>query len=176
MASADGSDWDVGHSFAASFVLEPKVSRNVSLRDWQFSGTATAYSGLPFTPKVANYSEINGGASRPDRIAKGTVPNPTPDRWFNQTAFPVVPNGSYRFGNSGRNILDGPGTISVNTSLSRRLRFSESKALQFRWEPFNVLNHANFNLPAMQVDVINCGVISAAKNPRQMQLALRLEF
>ena len=170
------SDWDVGHSFAASFVFEPKLSRNVFLRDWQFSGTATAYTGLPFTPKVANYSEINGGASRPDRIAKGTVPNPTPERWFDPTAFPLVPNGSYRFGDSGRNILDGPGTINLNTSLSRRIRFSEYRALQFRWEQFNLLNHTNFNLPATQVDVINAGVISAAKNPRQMQLALRLEF
>jgi len=46
----------------------------------------------------------NGEATRPDRLAKGTVDNPTVDRWFDRNAFVVVPTGAYRFGNSGRNI------------------------------------------------------------------------
>ena len=46
--------------------------------------------------------------SRPHR--EGYAADPTFDQWFDRTAFPVVPLGSYRFGTSGRNILDGPGT------------------------------------------------------------------
>jgi hypothetical protein len=170
------SDFDVGHSFMSSFIWEEKLSRNLLLRNWQVAGTATAYTGAPITPKVANYDVTTGGAARPDRIAKGTLPNPTPDQWFDRTAFPVVPVGAFHFGSSGRNILDGPGTASLNLSLSRRFRFSESRALQFRWESFNVTNRANFNLPQTQVDVINGATINAAKAPRQMQLGLRLEF
>jgi hypothetical protein len=125
---------------------------------------------------VANYDVTTGGAARPDRIAKGTLPNPTPDQWFDRTAFPVVPVGAFHFGSSGRNILDGPGTFSLNVGLSRRFRFSESKALQFRCESFNVTNRTSFNLPTPQVDVLNGASISAAKSPRQMQLGMRLEF
>ena len=170
------SDFDIGHSFAASFVWAPKLSRNPLLRDWQIAGTSTIYTGQPFTPKVANYSYTNGEASRPDRIAKGTLPDPTVDQWFDRTAFPVVPLGSYRFGSSGRNILDGPGTMNLNTSLSRRVRVGESRALQFRLESFNLPNHPNFNLPENRVDIISGGIISRAKGSRVIQLGLRLEL
>ncbi len=170
------SDFDLGHAFSASFIWQPTFWRHPVLRDWQISGTPTLYSGTPFTPKVANYDVTTGGAARPDRIAKGALSNPTPDRWFDRTAFPPVPVGGFHFGGSGRNILDGPGTISLNTAVSRRFRFSESRALQFRWEAFNLTNRPNFLLPQTQVDVLNGATISQAKAPRLMQLALRLEF
>jgi hypothetical protein len=170
------SDFDVGHAFSGSFIWVQNFSRHPLLRNWQISGTTTAYTGPPITPKVANFDVTTGGAARPDRIATGTLPNPTPDQWFDRTAFPPVPVGAFHFGNSGRNILDGPGTVSLNSSLSRRFRLSESRALQFRWESFNLINRANFNLPQTQVDVISGATISAAKAPRQMQLGLRLEF
>jgi Carboxypeptidase regulatory-like domain/TonB-dependent Receptor Plug Domain/TonB dependent receptor len=170
------SDFDVGHAVSGSFIWVQNFSKHALLRNWQISGTATAYTGPPITPKVANYDVTTGGAARPDRIATGTLADPTPDQWFDRTAFPPVPVGAFHFGSSGRNILDGPGTASLNASLSRRFRFSESRALQFRWESFNLINRANFNLPQTQVDVISGATISAAKAPRQMQLGLRLEF
>ncbi len=170
------SDFDIGHSFAASFVWQPKVSQNLLLRDWQVAGSSTIYTGPPFTPKVANYNYTNGEASRPDRVAKGTLPNPSVDQWFDRTAFPVVPLGAYRFGNSGRNILDGPATFNLNMSLSRRVRLAESRSLQFRLESFNLPNHPNFNLPENRVDIISGGSISRAKNNRVLQLGLRMEF
>jgi hypothetical protein len=170
------SAFDVGHTFALSFIWRPKFSHNLLLRDWQVAGTSTAYTGPPYTPKVANFDITTGGAGRPDRIAKGTLPNPSPDQWFDRTAFPVVPLGAFRYGDSGRNILDGPGTFSLNTSLSRRFRLGEQRAVQFRWEAFNVTNHTSLGLPQTQVDVLNGATISSAKAPRQMQLALRVEF
>jgi outer membrane receptor protein involved in Fe transport len=170
------SDFDVGHAFNASFIWVPKWSHNLVLRNWQFSGTTTAYTGPPFTPKVANYSEILGGAARPDRIGNGALPNPSPDQWFDRTVFPTVPVGSFRFGNSGRNILDGPGTFSLNAGLSRRFRFTESKALQMRLESFNLTNRTNFGLPQTDVDVLNGATISTARNPRQLQIGARFEF
>ena len=91
------------------------------------------------------------------------------DQRFDRTVFPVVPLGSYRFGSSGRNILDGPGAININTSLSRRLRFQENRSLQ---SP----NHPNFNLPENKVDIMGGGSIGRAKTNRVLQLALRLEF
>jgi hypothetical protein len=170
------SDFDVGHSFNASFIWSPQFTRNLLLRDWQVSGTTTAYTGPPFTPKVANYSITTGGAARPNRIAAGTLANPTVDQWFDRTAFPVVPLGAFQFGTSGRNILDGPGTFSLNAGLSRRFRFGETRAVQFRCEAFNLTNHTNLGLPQTDVDVLNGATISTAKSPRQMQMGLRVEF
>ena len=170
------SDFDVGHSFLASFIWAPKLAHNYALRDWQLSGTTTAYTGPPFTPKVANYDITTGGAARPNRIASGILADPTPDQWFNRSAFPTVPVGAFQFGTSGRNILDGPGSFSLNAGLSRRFRFTETKALQFRCEAFNLTNRTSFGLPQTNVDVLNGATISTAKAPRQMQMGLRLEF
>jgi len=170
------SDFDIGHAFAGSFIWTPQFSRHWLAKDWQISGASTIYTGPPFTPRVANVNYSAGEATRPDRIAKGTVPHPTPDMWFDRMAFPVVPTGSYRFGNSGRNILDGPGSVIINTSLSRRIRFGESRSLQIRAESFNLPNHPNFNLPENNVNVLAAGTISRAKNNRNLQLGARFEF
>ena len=130
------SDFDIGHAFAASFIFSPAFTQHIALRNWQLAGTTTMYTGQPFTPKIANFNFANGEASRPDRAAKGTLPAPTVDQWFDRTAFPVVPTGAFRFGDSGRNILDGPGTFNLNASVSRRFKW-EGKAVQFRLETFN---------------------------------------
>ena len=170
------SDFDTGHSFAGSFIWSPNFSRNRLLKDWQFSGTSIIYTGPPFTPKVANVNYTNGEASRPDRIGKGIPENASVDQWFDRTMFPVVPTGSYRFGSSARNILDGPGTFVVNMSASRQIRLAEAKTLQLRLESFNLPNHPNFNLPENRVDIISGGTITRAKNNRNLQLGARLEF
>ena len=170
------SDFDIGHTFAGSFIWTPSFARHWLVRDWQLAGTSIIYSGAPFTPRVANVNYSNGEALRPDRLRKGTVPNPSINQWFDRTVFPVVPTGSYRFGNSGRNILDGPGTFIINAAISRRIRLAEQKSLQFRVESFNLPNRPNFNLPDNFVDVISGGTISVAKNNRNLQMALRLEF
>ena len=177
LASERGrSDFDIGHSFAGGFTWAPTLSHNILARDWQIAGTSTIYSGPPYTPKVANFNFTNGEASRPDRIRKGTLDNASIDQWFDRTAFPVVPVGAYRFGNSGRNILDGPGTFVVNLSVSRRIQIHEQSSLQLRVESFNTPNHPNFNLPENRVDIISGGTITRAKGNRNFQLGARLEF
>jgi hypothetical protein len=98
------------------------------------------------------------------------------DQRFDRTAFPPVPLKPFQFGNSGRNILDGPGTFSLNVGLSRRFRFAETRAFQFRCESFNLTNHTNLGLPQTDVDVLSGASISTAKAPRQMQMGLRREF
>jgi hypothetical protein len=169
------SDFDIGHNFTAFFSYEIPIHGNALLRGWQIAGTTQLHTGQPFTPKVTNVNLAIGEASRPNRIAKGTLPNPTPDLWFNPAAFPALPSGSFGFGNAGRNILDGPGLINVNGSLYKNQRF-EHFSMQFRWEVFNVLNHANFMLPENAVNAPNVGTIRAAQAGREMQFGLRLMF
>jgi hypothetical protein len=90
------------------------------LGGWQLAGTGQARTGQPLMPVLSNVNLALGGALRPDRIAKGTLPNPSPERRFDLAAFLAVPNNSFRFGSSGRNILDGPGSMMVNVPLLKK--------------------------------------------------------
>jgi hypothetical protein len=73
----------------------------------------------------------------PTPLGPGTPPVPFP-QCFNLR------------GNSGRNILIGPGTSNLDFSLFKNFhikRISEGFNVQFRAELFNILNHANFAVP-----------------------------
>jgi len=170
------SDFDIGHSLVGAFIWEPGIAKNAILRKWQLAGTTRSYTGAPFTPKVANVSLDLGEAVRPDRTASGRLDAPGADGWFDRAAFPTVPRGSFRYGSSGRNVLDGPGFFTFDLSFSRRFAITEHTAMQFRWETFNLSNRANFNLPLTQVDVRGGGTINTARGARVHQLGLRLEF
>jgi hypothetical protein len=170
------SDFDIGHSFAAAFSYEVPKSAGRFLRGWQLSGNHRMYTGQPFTPQVDGADVDNGESNRPDRLRKGTLPNPTADRWFDLSAFALVPRGSYRFGSSDRNILDGPGSISMNLGLMKKFYVGEKNYVQFRWEAFNVTNHGNLKLPNANVNLIAGGIITKASSPRSMQIALKYQF
>jgi hypothetical protein len=49
-----------------------------------------------------------------------------------------------RFGNSGRNILIGPGFSQWDASVIKNFTLTEKARLQFRAESFNFLNHPSF--------------------------------
>ena len=86
-------------------------------------------------------------------------------------------------GNSGRNILDGPGLQNINLSMMKNWALNESsrKRVQFRWEVFNIFNHPNFQLPDRNFNETAAGYISDVQpkgngGPRIMQFALRYEY
>ncbi len=171
------SDWDVRHAFTANAnYMLPLFSRSRLLAGWRISGTARIYSGPPFTPQTSNVQLDQGEANRPDRVAFGNLATPTPERWFDLTAFPVVPTGAFRFGNSGRNILNGPGQVQINAGLSKNFALKESGTFQFRVEAFNIINHANFDLPNVNVNAANGGTITQADEGRRFQAALKFTF
>ena len=68
---------------------------------------------------------------------------------------------AFVYGNSGRNILDGPGLAYLNASLMKNFRFQERKRFQLRFESFNALNHPNFNLPNNQFNGSGAGLSQA---------------
>jgi hypothetical protein len=133
-------------------------------------------SGFPFSPQTQSANQSLGQSPRPDRLRNGTLPDPTPARWFDVTAFANVPSGAFRPGNAGRNILFGPGYEAVNFSFSRNFRFREKSRLQVRAEAFNAFNHGNFNQPSVFINAVNGGTISSAQATRSMQFGARYEF
>ena len=170
------SDFDIRHVFSMNFAWQLPFRQNVLVRGWQLAGSGTIYSGQPFTPQLTGPSADLGQATRPDRLSNGALANPTQQRWFDIASFVTVPDSAFRFGNSGRNILDGPGVIAINLALSRSFHIGERGRAQFRWETFNTTNHTNFNLPADTLDKSNAATITGAKAARVIQLGLRYQF
>ncbi len=170
------SDFDIRHVFSMNFAWELPLRQNAIIRGWQLAGSGTVYSGQPFTPQLSGPSNDLAQATRPDRLYNGALPNPTADLWFNPGAFSIVPDSAFRFGNSGRNILDGPGSTALNLAVSRSFRMGEKRRAQIRWETFNTTNHSNLSLPAVNLDKSNAGAVIKAKAARIMQLGIRYQF
>jgi hypothetical protein len=188
------SNFDLRHRFSMGYSLDLPFGkgrrflsdgRYVSqfLSGWSTYGLITAQSGRPFTvallPENDNsntgISSLGFGANdRPDRIASGTLPDPGPDAWFDTGAFVIPDYGT--FGNSGRNILDGPGYCDFSASVMKDTRVRESLNLQFRAEFFNAFNHANFNLPDNFLGSSTFGRVNSAQSPRLIQFGLKLIF
>jgi hypothetical protein len=91
----------------------------------------------------------------------------------------------YHFGNIGRNTVIGPSFNNVDFSLIKRTKIGENKLIEFRWEIFDLFNHANFGQPGRtaQVGSTSFGVITNTRFPtgdsgssRQMQFALKFKY
>ena len=145
------------------------------LGGWHVNGILTVQTGLPFTP-TANSATVNTGTgSRPDRIGNGEISNPTVERWFDVTAFGTP--AQFTYGNSGRNILYGPGRTNFDFSLFKEFPFTERLKLQFRTEFFNLFNTPQFDLPNAAIGASSAGTITGiVGTPRQIQFGLKLTF
>jgi hypothetical protein len=184
------STFDIRHRFVFSslyalpfgrgktFLSSLNRAEDALLGGWQLNGIFTLQSGLPFTPTLnSNPSNSNSGFSRPNRIGDGALPSSQQSiqKWFDVTAF-AVPS-VFQFGNSGRDILTGPGTVNLDLSLFKIFSLTERYQLEFRAESFNLANHANFANPATAIDAPGAGTITSTyNNGRQLQFALKLMF
>ena len=155
---------------------------NVLAGGWELSGIITFQTGFPYTIlSNIDYSNTNSFFPRPDRTCNGAGPQ-TVAEWFNVTCFntdalsTALAAGTPRFGNSGRNILTGPGIQRWDVSLIKRSAITEKVNLEFRAEFFNIFNHPNFGLPGTTFGTDSFGVITDAASGRDIQLGLKLKF
>jgi hypothetical protein len=147
---------------------------NAILGGWQFSGIYNFISGSPLTFMVYEGGLGNGYDTRANLVGNLKVPNPSAERWFNPDA--LAPAPLYTFGNSGYNILDGPGRHILDTSFAKNFYLTESKFFQFRWEMFNMPNHVNLDNPETGVGFDTTGMIFSAGSARSMQFGLKFIF
>ncbi len=156
---------------------------------WQLSTVSLFQTGPFLTPSIStSYDRSNtnvagrGATLRPDRIGNGNVENPTPDRWFDITAFTATPVGAGRFGNAGVGILEGPGTIAVAGGLAKTFQITEQVRLRAEGSFTNLPNHPNFMPPALVVsNTTSFGKTSSTSGVenggnRSGQVGLRLTF
>jgi hypothetical protein len=176
------ADFDQKFRTSVSMVYNPpkmKVTgyKNVLLNDWQVNLIAALDSGLPFTvlsgtdrsiSNVGNdYADVVGNPARPSGASQV-------QEYFNTAAFAPAAIGT--FGNAGRNILRGPALFDVDCSIFKNFFFTEKRYLQFRAESFNTENRPNFQNPTATVSSGTFGRITAANDPRVIQLALKVFF
>ena len=69
-----------------------------------------------------------------------------------------------------------PGAWNLDLGLFKNFNVSEGVNLQYRWEMFNAMNHANLTNPVGRIISGTAGEINTLTGPRIMQMGLRIEF
>jgi hypothetical protein len=188
------SAFDVTHNFVVSYAYQLPLRQlfhqsNRWTDDWTLSGITHFSSGFPVT--LLNYGDNSLLGAEPNGINNYGVDEPqyTPgalhlnqdprngENYFNTALFSLQPLGEP--GNARRRFFYGPGLDNYDMALLKTLPLSESKTLQFRFEGFNVFNHAQFYGPASVNGNINSatfGQVVSAAAPRLLQVAVKLIF
>jgi hypothetical protein len=174
------ADWDAPRVLSVSsvyqlpFFKEKKGVAGHVLGGWNVGNIVSVQDGYPFTPGWSGDAANTGRGSRPNRTCNGKLSDPTIARWFDTSCFGAPTQFTY--GNSGRNILRGPGYFNWDMGLHKDFQLTEAWRLQFRSEFFNLFNHANFGLPQATINSGTPGVISTAALGRIIQFAFKLYF
>jgi hypothetical protein len=80
-------------------------------------------------------------------------------------------------GTLGAETITGPGSWTLDGSLSKSFKITESKQLQIRFDATNVLNHPRPNTPEFRINDADFGTIASKGNQtRNFQGQLRLQF
>lgn len=174
---------DVRHQLRATFGYEIPWAKKKIYGGWEVNAVLSLYSGFPFSVNAGSNTLNIGEGTLADRLRDGNLPvsQRTIERWFDLDAFT---NPGFRmYGNSGKNVLVGPGTKALDFSLFKNFAIRESVKLQFRTEAFNITNTPQFNQPVGSIGAANSGRITSAgseltlqRTPRQIQFALKLIF
>jgi hypothetical protein len=94
--------------------------------------------------------------------------------YFDPSVF--SPENLGQLGNAGRRFFHGPGINNWDMTLMKNLKITESKKLQFRFDCFNVFNHAQFGAPDGEITDSTFGMVTSANGPRIAQVALKFMF
>jgi hypothetical protein len=156
-----------------------------TLGSWEVSGIVTFQSGFPFTIMGGSGDNNSGAQQFEDRadlvagqglgVRQGGQSNWL-NHYFNTAAF--TSNAPGTFGNSGKNMLQGPPIRTMDAAIAKNWIFHERYSFQFRWEMFNAFNTPSFSNPGNTVGFGNFGQITSigAIPPRVMQAGLKFAF
>ena len=188
---------DRTHVFVANYMYElPKIGTKTGFRparwvldDWSISGMTSFVSGAPFTPgfSTTDGQDITGSTegARIDVIGDPNLDKSQRNFYQNFNASAFARPALNSFGNSGVNILRGPGVNNWDLAAAKRFPlWSEQRYIQFRSEFFNAWNHtqfsglnttARFDATGNQVNP-TFGAFTAARSPRIIQFSARIVF
>ena len=153
---------------------------------WSVTWVAYFMTGQYFTPSFSGEdpSNTNTYGGLPDRVCDGNYP--TSQRglydWFQTTCFQNPPQG--RFGNSGVNLLEGPGMNVNNMTFQKNFRITERWQFDFMTLIGNIFNHPNFLAPPADISTSDVAIINSTygyyaaerANARMIEFRARLRF
>jgi len=160
---------DVPHQVVATLLYE--------IRGWKVGLLETAQSGAPFTViTTANTTNaFPAGNLRPDLLHDPTLASgQSITRWFDTSAFAAP--AAFTFGNSPRAGLRGAPLVTTDVAVEKSFRVQERWRFDLRGEFYNLLNHANFNVPGATLGAADFGVVTSARAGRQVQFAGHVSF
>jgi hypothetical protein len=194
------ADWDRKHNFVFSQLWELPFGKgkrflgDIShtsdwlVGGWQVNSITTIQSGLPFNFGYDAGANIDTGPNRPNIDGDPNI-DLSGTRYTIDTSVFSNP-GPGKFGNLKRNAFRGPGYWRTDASLFKKIKFAETKELEFRIESVNFFNTVNLNNPdsfigrfdgsGNLVSNSNLGVINSTAyggdTQRNFQFALKFKF
>ena len=188
------SAWDLKHNLVATYQYELPFEKFFGssrgfARGWAISGITRVSSGFPVTLSTGADNSLQGSQPNGVNLKALDLPDVRPGQlnlnhdprngqeYFNTSLFSFNAFGTP--GNASRRSFYGPGLVNFDMALLKNFHLSDSRALQFRVEGFNVFNHAQFFGPVAvsgHIDSNAFGQVVHAAPPRLMQIALKFTF
>jgi hypothetical protein len=179
------SDYNVPQHFVFDYVWQlPSPQHglaNTLLGGWTTTAIWTWESGFPLDIATGEDTSFSLPENSNDQAELVSTPTYTTGsrgdkiaQWFTTSSFTTPANNT--FGNVGRNTLIGPGTFNVDLSVHKVFSLTERFKLQYRAEFFNFFNHPLLNQPDTMLTDGTFGQITTARDPRIVQMALKLIF
>lgn len=186
------SDSDIRHNFIAGFVDDLPVGkgRRIDIQNkaldfvlggWQFNGIVNFRSGAPFSVATAgDIARVGSGAQRPNATgvpAAKLDPRTNGLIGLSRDAYATPAVGT--FGTAARNTQPGFGVNQWDISLAKNFPLAplgEAGKFQLRFEWFNFFNHTQFFNPIGTQNAATFGRVTAAADPRILQIAGRLQW
>ncbi|MGI8990779.1 MAG: carboxypeptidase regulatory-like domain-containing protein [Bryobacteraceae bacterium] len=181
------SDFDFNHTFVASYVWQgPGLEKsNRWLRGaaggWELSGITTAQSAAPLTLLAGtDRSQTGIGYDHADYLGGNVyTSHPCANQapcvsYLVPTAFAPPALGSY--GNLAKGALRARGLFNTDVGAFKNFEITERTKIQLRAELFNIFSRVNFNSPGTTVSSGSFGNILSARDPRIVQLAVKILF
>jgi hypothetical protein len=171
--------WNLPLGMGKSYLSGISPALDHIIGGWTLDTIATFSQGNPFTVLAASSTTMDPMTQyRANVLCKGrsSLANKNVRSnghyWFDTACF-ATPATNY-FGNSGPNILTGPGVDNYDIGAGKIIALRESMDLQFRADAFNAFNHAQFLNPDSTMTDTNFGRITTAGPSRELQLSMKL--
>jgi hypothetical protein len=145
------------------------------LKEWLFAPSLTIGSGLPLNPVYTGIVQGTGvtGNQRPDYTG-APIKLEANGKFLNPAAFQAPPAG--RWGNAGRNSINGPSQFALNASLGRTFRMGDRYNMELRVDATNVLNRVTITSWNTTFNNLQFGSPVGYGGMRNVQSTLRLRF
>ncbi len=189
LAEESNSSFDIRHQVIGNFLYELPFGPDThmlttgragrALSNVSLSGTFDFATGEPLTPHyqatVADVARGSTGSLRPDRVpgVSLTQGGGSLGNWFNTSAFSAPAN---TYGTASRFSIPGPGTVSVDGSLSKTIRFSETRTFELRATADNVFNTVQYSTVDSTLGSASYGQVTGTASMRQFTFLARYRF